>query len=121
MRKSRNPRRGKLEEDDQPLNEFERLVGKSAWKRNIRLVQEPTNGRIGLLIAIRPTAPRLSEKGVVVCHHEETLATTLEVAPGLRFRPKLRVVLEVEMNEAERADYERYVHSLKLPNVPLTP
>lgn len=121
MRKSRNPYRGKLEEDDKPLDEFERLVGKSAWKRNIRLVSEPTTGRLGILIAIKPSPPALSEKGVSVIQYEELLRTTLEIAPGMRIRPKLKVVLEVELTDNERAEYERYVHSLKLPDVPLTP
>lgn len=121
MRKSRNPPRGKLEEDDKPLDEFERLVGRGAWRRNIRLVSDPATNRIGLLMALKPAAPRLTDQSLEVLHHEELLATTLEIAPGMRFRPRLRVVLEVEMDPAQRAEYERYVHSLKLPEVPLTP
>lgn len=110
-----------MEESDKPLNVFERLVSKSSWRRNVRLVTDPTNGKLGLLLALKPQGPELHDKGLQVISHEELLPTYLEIAPGLRIRPKLRVSLMVELDEAQMADYERYYQQMKLPTTPITP
>lgn len=111
----------KLEEDDKPLDAFERLVSKNSWRRNVRLVTDPTNGKVGMLLALKPQGPSLVDAGIQVISHEETLATYLEIAPGLRVRPKLAVSLVIELSDSQKADYERYYSSMKLPSHPIAP
>lgn len=118
-RKTENLR--KLEEDDKPLDAFERLVSKNSWRRNVRIVTDPTNGKVGLLLALKPQGPSLHDKGIQVLHHEEKLATYLEIAPGLKVRPKLTVSLLLELDDTQMVDYERYYSSMKLPSTPIAP
>ena len=110
-----------MEESDKPLDAFERLVSKSSWRRNVRLVTDPTNGKLGILLAIKPQRPSINDFGLEVIRHEETLPTYLEIAPGMKIRPKLEVSLVVEMTQSQMADYEKYYSSLKLPNLPIAP
>lgn len=110
--------KGKLEEDDKPLD---RLVGKGAPRRQVRLVTEPTNGNIGLLMAIKPQGPRLTDEGLELVGHEELLRTLIEIAPGMKIRPKVRVSVTIELAPEQMAEYERYVASMKMPQAPLTP
>jgi hypothetical protein len=110
-----------MEESDKPLDAFDRLVSKSSWRRNVRLVTDPTNGKLGLLLALKPQGPSLHDEGLQVISYEETLPTYIEIAPGMRIRPKLRVSLMVEMDDAQMVEYERYYKSMKLPATPITP
>lgn len=110
--------KGKLEEDDHPLD---RLVGKGAPRRQVRLVTEPTNGAIGLLMAIKPQGPRLTDSGLEIVGYEELLRTLIEIAPGMKFRPKLTVSVAIELTPEQMAEYERYVTSMKMPKAPIAP
>ena len=107
-----------IEQDDKPLD---RLVGKGAPKRQVRLYREPTNGKLGLLMAIRPQSPVVHENGILVVGHEERLPVPLEIAPGMRFMPRIEVRVFIELTPEQMAEYERYVISMKTPSIPLTP
>ena len=110
--------KGKLEEDDKPLD---RLVGKGAPRRQVRLVTEPTNGNVGLLMAVKPQSPKLVDEGVQLIGHEEKLATLIEIAPGMRIRPIVRDSVTIELSPEQMAEYDRYVTSMKMPEAPITP
>lgn len=110
--------RRKMEDDDKPLD---RLIGRGAPKRQVRLMEDPATGCMGLLMAIRPQRPEIVEDGVVVVQHEETLQALVEIAPGFKFRPKVRVEVKIALNPQQMAEYQRYVASMQMPAVPLPP
>lgn len=110
--------RRKLEDDDKPLD---RLIARGAPKRQVRLVADPATGKMGLLMAIRPQTPTLLDDGVAMILHEELLQATVTLGPGFTFRPTVRVEVKIALNEAQMADYIRYVDSLRMPQEPHSP
>lgn len=110
--------RRKLEDDDRPLD---RLIGKGAPKRQVRLVADPATGKMGLLMAIRPQTAVLLDDGIALISHEELLKSTVTIGPGFTFRPTVKVEVKIALTEAQMADYTRYVDSLRMPQEPHSP
>lgn len=110
--------RRKLEDDDKPLD---RLIGRGAPKRQVRLVGDPATGKMGLLMALRPQVATLLDDGVALIRHEELLPATVTIGPGFTFRPAVTVEVKIALNAAQMADYVRYVESLRMPQEPHSP
>lgn len=121
MRTRKRPK-SQLEEDDKPLDAIlDRLVSKHSATRNVRVVTD-NEGRIGLLISIKPQRRVLGDDGkMTLVFLEEELTLNMDIAPGIKHRPTVKVELSIQLHPSQMAAYRKWVDSIHLPTQPIPP
>ena len=120
--RTRKRLKSKLEEDAKPLDVLlDRIVSKHSPTRNVRVVTD-NEGRIGLLMSIKPQRRVLGDDGkMTLVFLEEELALNMDIAPGIKHRPTVKVELSIQLHPSQMAAYRKWVDSIHLPTQPIAP